>query len=686
MRVTRFYLNFNVNITKTSHHSHRFVVALIRVFVIATVVCTASQALCTAPADSIKHVRLPKVDITSERLLTGVSRDLAPTSIISRAQLQTLGARQIADALSFVPGVFVRNYGGLGGLKTISLRGANAAQTLILVDGVRLNSTQNGQFDLSTLPISMIEEIEVVRGGAAAMLGAGAMGGVVNIRTKRSSKATFLLKSDIASFGETGFYAQGSVPLSSSTGSTMILSANVEYQHTQGNFPFAFNEFGNTTTQERSNGDFLTLSGRVQAAGKLEGWQFNAQTLVRRTERGTPGAVVQGSVEMARARLDEGDALASITASKALSEASALSLLASWRGNTLRYRDPDARTHGLQGIDETFHSNDAAVKATMRFMGNIDYEWQAETVFSDVHGNMFQPEIGNYVRRVNASLAGKMSFAENSLTENGMANNSWKADIGLRGDWFSDFGLVVSPLVSAAWLPNEALTVRGQWSYNFRPPSFNELYYLNFGNVNLLPERSHAWNVGCSALIIRHSSLMIRAEVDGFLHLTHNQIVAVPSSPVTWSARNIGDVRTFGLESSVTAGLWDNTLSAQLSATLQRATDETDGSFSRGKLLVYTPSQLASGILTYSPGILKMGITAQYSGVRYTLPANTDESLLPAFTTVNIFLEASPEIGSLNPRFRLHCDNLFDERYAVIRNYPMPGRALRLTVEVRSHD
>jgi outer membrane cobalamin receptor len=623
-----------------------------------------------------------EVEIHADRLQSDVARSIQPTSLIIAKALQTLGARQIPDALSFVPGVFVRNYGGLGGLKTVSLRGANAAQTLVLIDGVRVNSTQSGQVDLSLVPVSMIEELEVLRGGSAALHGAAAMGGVVNIRTKRSTTVGWKAQAEGASFGEYVASVQSAVPLAG-----WNLAANAEWQRSQGNFPFVFNEFGRDVVLERTNGDFTTLSGRLQASGHLGDWRVNAQTLVRGSERGAPGAVVQGSVEMARARLQDEEVLAQMSFARAIQAASTLAITASWRGNTLRYRDSEARTRGPNGIDERFTSNDAAVKAVLRFANdtndskavNFLHEWAAETVFSDVRGNFFQPDAGSYVRRINTSLGGKLEVSATQA----------RFHAGGRLEWLSDFGVVASPLVGAAYTPatgDSIWTLRAQWSYNFRPPAFNELYYLNFGNAALKPERGHSVNLGSSFV----SSEVFSAEVDAFANFTWNQIVAVPTSPVTWSAQNVGEVRTLGVEASIRAVFVEQReqrLVAQMSFTFQRAIDETPESLTRGRLLVYTPQVLASGVVAWQQDFFSCGASMQYAGERFSLASNANNSLLPAFAVVSLHAEAAWPLalfGSYSCRLttRLQCDNLFDTRYAVIRNFPMPGRALRLVLGV----
>jgi outer membrane receptor protein involved in Fe transport len=709
--------------------------------------------------------KLRPVDISSVSLGTDYSSTRAqvsaimPVSPISAPVMQMLGARQISDALNFVPGLFIRNYGGLGGLKTVSMRGANASQTLVLVDGVRMNSAQSGQIDLSLIPLSMLDGIEVLRGGAAALYGAAAMGGVINIRTKRAQPPPSLYAADslatiktlhaqaqaeIASFGEQTASAEAifRVGINSPQKSTASLAAwnlgiNADFQRSDGTFPFRFNEFGRDTVMQRQNGDFQTASARLHANATLQGWTLNTQVLLRSSERGTPGAVVQGSVEQARARLRDDEFFAAVAASTSLappdnvllfpstfwesSWSSTLRLTSSWRAHRFRYRDPDARTRGINGIDEEFTGNDIALKAEWRtsnaqqatstFTLSSAYDLTvhcsaaAELLFSDVRGAMFQPNVGSYISRTNAAVSSsiEMLFSERAAMH-----------LGGRVDWFSDLaahsGVVFSPLagvsfalldksvhlksgmkpsnVSSAqrddndFIDHHLLSLRSQWSYNFRPPAFNELYYLNFGNANLLPERGHSLGLG-AVWSWRMPMWTLVAELDGFANFTTNQIIAVPTSPVTWSAQNIGFVRTIGVEHSMKVqSQFGSTIQASL--TVQQATDETEGSFSRGKLLIYTPQHLASVVLAQSWSWFRLvwnaGMSVQWTAERFSLPSNTQESRLADFGTMNIFLELGIPLWSAKASVRLQCDNLFDARYAVLRNFPMPGRALRFTL------
>ncbi|MCU0426164.1 MAG: TonB-dependent receptor [Candidatus Kapabacteria bacterium] len=665
---------------------------------------TASRSIASAQSSSTQAtVRFGAVDISASRLLSASERLAAPATVVNAATMRTVGARQIADALPFVPGVFVRNYGGLGGLKTLSLRGASASQTAVLLDGVRMQSTQSGQFDFSTLPASMVEEIEVVRGGGAAFLGGNAMGGAVNIRTKSHvQRSEFHAEAEAASFQEFRGNIAAALPFDLFGTGKGGFHAGAEYQTARGNYPFPFNDFGQNITLERMNADFRNLSAQALVTAQSHRFTLQTRALVRSSERGTPGAVVQGNVEMAQARLGEDDVLLSLKAAYIPAEQVLFSFLASGKFNTLHYRDPDARQFGASGINERFVAQDFSFGGRLHFdettnspLVAVNHEWLLEHTISTLRGNMLQRDVGTFVERINTGLAGKgavrWKFSHDASSPT-LASNA-----ALRFDYFSDVGAAVSPLLGSALLLDSSWTIRAEWSWNFRPPAFNELYYLNFGNSRLQPERAQCWNLGLTwngsrAVFgeVFFGRLALSASIDGFFHRTQNQILAVQTTPFTISAQNIAEAQSFGVESRFSAAL-EEKISLTVNYTFQRSTNETPTSFALGKQLIYTPQHLASAIFSInndlSPllglpqSLLQSGFTAQYAGERFYLPSNSPESVLPAFVVIGVFSELTLNLAETQASMRLQADNLFDERYAVIRNFPMPGRSLRLMLK-----
>ena len=643
--------------------------------------------------------------IGGDRIQSPVARVAAPSSQIRSEEIQTLGARQTADVLHFAPGAFVRNYGGMGGVKTLSLRGASGAQTATLLEGVRVQSTQSGQFDFSGLPAAFVEEIEIARGGAGALVGANAMAGAVNIRLRGEAKrAEFSVEAESGSFEEMRVALGGAAPLQIAGAQKGGVLARIEYQSARGNYPFTFNAFGQNLELERNNADFRNLAALAAASAQTDDgrWNVQARALARISARGAPGAVVQGNIEMERARLDESDALALLRVSYIPTRQALLSFAVSGKFNVLAYRDPEARQFGANGLDERFFAEDFHASARLLFeeststqMLEVRHEWTLEHWASHLRGNMLQPNAGTAVERLNTAMAARADIvryfqsdaAQNAVKDGGSLHGS----AAVRADFFSDVGLALSPLLGVAWKADSVWTWRAEGSYNFRAPAFNELYYLNFGNSRLLPERALCWNLGVTLAgegAAKDDAGAARGEwtADVFWHVMENQILAVQQTPFTISAQNIAFSEMFGAEASFAAS-WRSGLTLRAQYGFQRAINTTEGDFSFGKLLVYTPSHLASAAALWKwesflgeGTALRASAQAQYVGERYFLPDNSPDARLQPFAIIGVSVETEYRLPFANASARFVLDNLFDERYAVVRNFPMPGRAARFSI------
>ncbi|NIR72491.1 TonB-dependent receptor plug domain-containing protein, partial [candidate division KSB1 bacterium] len=144
---------------------------------------------------------LKEVTVTGKKAISSLT-ELAPSvEIITAEEIQKSGAQTVAKLLATVPGVFVKSYGRAGAQQTVSLRGSESNQVLVLIDGQRFASAQNGTADLSAIPLSSIERVEILKGGASALFGSNAMAGVINIRTKSGTRTKKLDVSQHSSFG-----------------------------------------------------------------------------------------------------------------------------------------------------------------------------------------------------------------------------------------------------------------------------------------------------------------------------------------------------------------------------------------------------------------------------------------------------------------------------------------------------
>ncbi|MCL5991383.1 MAG: TonB-dependent receptor [Bacteroidetes bacterium] len=621
--------------------------------------------------DSVK-TKFPEIVVSASRLNISSGTDFSAYSTITKSELTKLGAVQISDVLQFIPGIFIKNYGGMGGFKTLSLRGSTAKQTVIMIDGFRINSTQNGMSDLSIIPIDMVNEIEIVRGGNSALFGANAIGGIVNLITRTSDTVSFIKgKINYGSYDD--FLTSINSKFISFVGD---FDGSLEYSSSQGDYKFQVTDFGESKTLHRENAEFENMSFSISLNSKPSDLNYSIKGIARISDRGTPGAVTQNNVENAFARLKEKELIILGASSLIFDENQILNITSLFRINDYNYRDPLLKWYSPTGIDEIFTNRDFQITSKysykyQKFLTDINIE----SGYSDIRGNMLQPGVGDYRKRSSFGISARV---ENSF---GIFNESdFTCQLGLRADILSDAGNAISPLVGLIYnVASLPLKFRFNYAYNFRPPNFNEMYYLNYGTANLVPERSHSFNLGLSCGVISNTTI----ETETFLISTKNQIISVPNSPVQWSARNYGKVLTKGLELRVISSLFDKLINFQLAYTLQEAIDKSTESPTFDMQIPYVPQELIAGTVDYNFVGFIVGLNFQYSSYYYTLPGNSLNNLMPSYTILNAFVSKNLGLLGTNIELRIDCNNLFDTQYSVVWKYPMPGRLLKGGILIR---
>jgi len=615
--------------------------------------------------DSTATRRTDTVVVTTSRTFLSVGENSTPHSTVPQEILTTIPMRQIDQALAFTPGITIQNYGGLGGLKTISMRGGNASQSIIAVDGIVINMTQTGMADLSTIPLSLIKNIEIQRGGGSALFGGNAMNGIVQIQSKISDTTMLTGIIGIGSFRELS--AQTSVAVPSPIGN-IYCSADVS--SSRGDYPFLFNQFGENVTLRRENGDFLQSSFSLRYSNNnLSSVRIRSLSWFRVSDRGVPGAVLQGSVEQVASRLKERDIFSSWSFEHNINDYSLVDGGFSLRSSTMHYTDPLALIRGPDGINETYNSHEINGFAALGIVSNTFLQqYRLKYSFADLQGTMIENLEGSYVKRVIISGSSRYHYMPDFW------DSQWEFQAVFRGDYYSDVRFSPSALFSLSWKKFELCNVRSSVSFDFRPPNFNEMYYFNFGTRNLRPEYASTVNIGLFG-VVRN---ILSYELDIFTSRIEDKIIAVPTGPATWSARNIANVINQGIELSVKSELFDKKLLVHYTYSLQNPQDITQGN---NTLLPYIPQEILTLFTLYSYHDISIGTTLHYYSHRYSLGGNQRESLLPSYGLISSFVIVKvPILQQMNTQLKLSCDNITGEQYVVIDNYPMPGRIIRCDI------
>ena len=590
---------------------------------------------------------------------------------IHSQDMQSLSSRRLDAIVALIPSADLRDYGGPGSLKLISNRGLGPQRSVILLDGIALTSPQNGMFDIGTLPMMNNQECTVQKGGFSTIAGSGAIGGLINIQLPfRNTDKIALLHSSLGSFGERSL--QGSYQWGNSTSHYYFHSDYLSYD---GSFPFQFQPAGfkETIEMKRQNAESSSLHifARTALSDSLEKHSYSAFTMYRQTKRGVPGAVLSGKVEDAQAVFSENESLTVFHYTFNRTSLPRLQSSCTIKKGIMNFNDPFAKYAGKSGVQSTFLNSEYVSTTTFddEISENILMQSSFQCGYTSLSGEMLQPDAGKNPSR---------RFAAISITAS-YSYQLFKCEAGIRADFFSgDIGNARSGFISAGYLLSDKILIKSKISKDFRAPSFNELYYLNYGTSQLKPE--HSVNVE-AGLAYRSSGRSL--DIDLYRIDLNNQIFAIPISPLQWSARNIGHTYSSGLECTLQDNISISNLHFRAAYSYRKVVDNSMDSFTKGKQLPYTPSHQASCNVSYHLPSYFLGFLINYTGSRFSLPDNNTDSELQDFILLSFFAEKSTVLFNINTIIRFDIRNVLNTRYEMIDNYPLPGFSLLGSISMR---
>ena len=611
---------------------------------------------------TIKEYELSPVNVFGSRFNSGDAKKFSSFSLIKGRMIEYGNHANLAEVIDNNAGVFIKDHGGRSGMKTISIRGTASSHTLIMLNGMKLNSTQNGTFDLSSFPVQNINSVELIRGGNSAVYGGNAIGGAMNMSVLPDLSGKSF--SAGLKYGSLGNYSL-SMSKNLSAGN-MLITASAIYENDPGDFEFIHDRFGEKVTETRKNAFYENLGFSLAGYSEAGQWSIVTALLSKYTKKGIPGAVLRGTVLNKDAKSNEAENIFSLNLSRNF-EDNKLSFSFLMRHANLHYTNSGSQYTGRINNNSHFLTFDNGFKVNYVYEAgeNTSLDLSSEFYYSTLKGDFLEPDTGNFVTRTNFSISSRL---ERSFK---LGSTDIYSEAGIRTDIIDDTENALSP-VAGLIFDNEGFPdARIQYSYNFRPPGFNEMYYLNYGNADLDPERSHSFDLGFFEDQF-HGNL--RFEINGFFILTRDRILSVPTSPVTWQAQNIAKVETKGIELIASANLINNKLDIKLNYTVQEALNRSENS---GRYdIPYIPKEMFSAVLYWFPfEYLSIDLSIDYSSYRYSLIANNYDSILPAYLTSDLNLNYEMKTEDLgNFIFYAKVSNITAEDYEIIANYPMPGR------------
>ena len=682
-----------------------------------TLLCVVASAQMSATdslyLDSIyRHLELDEYTVTARVK----EKDIIIPQTLSGVQLKKMNALSVADAIRYFSGVQIKDYGGVGGLKTVNIRSMGTNHMGVYYNGVQLGNAQNGQIDLGKYSLENIEEIQLYNGQksdiwqSAREFGAAGSIYLTTRRPRFENGKTFNVKGQMraGSFD----LINPSLLLDVKLSETMSLTTNAELVSSSGKYPFRYRrvspsgELAYDTTAIRQNGDINAI--RVEAAlnhyysntgfWKLQLYHYNS-------ERGVPGAIVN-NVWRNGERLWDRNSFVQATWQDEFFNRWSMRVNAKYANDYTRYINNDDK---LIHVENQYLQQEAyftmAHKVRIFDWWDVsaayDMQYNALSMYADAHrfthwlSAATAINVKNYLR-VQASVSGTFVSDMSDSSDKSEKSNISTAKF--------------TPAVFLSYRPSQVVDLRFNAFYkqSYRYPTFNDLYYTDMGNAYLKPELAKQHSAGLSfAQPFRIANLRgseFRLNADYYYNRISDKIIAYPKGQqFRWTMLNLGLVKINGLD--VNAQLHfvlpkDFYLTAKAQYTYQTAIDVTDPNDSYyGDQIPYIPwhSGSAVGMFGWQNDWQQYSLNYSfiYVGERYNQQENIIYNYTQPWYTHDLSLVGEWDIYKARGerreakgkrlftlRVALDVNNLLSQDYDVILNYPMPKRNYKCTVSI----
>ena len=566
--------------------------------------------------------------------------------VVSRTDTVALHADgTAADALLRIPGLGISDYGGLAGLKGVSLRGLGTPHTDIYLDGVRVSNFQSGQNDLGMLPMET--------------LGAAVVDYAQNSVSFRTARPTF---GDSPFAGRIGLQAGSfgtwmpSARLDVKASERVSVSAHAAGILSKGDFPYG------TGSDRRSGNDLRQLRAGYDVFGTTTGGRWHIKSYLNASDRGTPGSLSWPSED----RQKDKNFVLQGSLTQAFSELYTLNLSAKGAWDDIFYKSAWG--------DSDYDFSDFQMNSSHTFRLT---DWWGISLAADLErGTLKSPGLYDAARTAAlAALATAIRF------------DRFKADFALQynGTFDKDAEPLhsLSPSADIRLTLVEGLDLVAFGRRAFRAPTFNELYYPGYGNPALKPEDAWLTDIGIDWHTALSEAWTLGLKADYFYNYLQNKIISapMPDDYNVWLPYNIGIVQAKGADASLNLRYDDGRFAGGFSARYARqsALDKTPDSYSFDQQVPYIAKNTV--VLAADAALSGWRLDALWNRRSGRFDASGE---MPAWQALDLSLRKAFSLGRFGELgFSVTVRNLLDERYELVRDYPMPGRSILGGIEFK---
>lgn len=673
-----------------------------------------SLFLLTVVPSAKSQSRLDSLQYLDEVVVTAKSyKEVIPAQRLTGEDLRTLNSLSVADAIRYFSGIQVKDYGGVGGLKTVNIRSMGTHHVGVFYDGIQLGNAQNGTVDLGKFSLDNMEEISLYNGQKSDIFQPakdfGSSGSVyLRSRTPRFEKEK---DHNLRGVVKTGSFdlIDGSILYEQKINDKVSASFNAEVINSSGKYKFRYkrvfpntNQIAHDTTTIRKNGDIFSYRLEAGLYGVIPDGHWKVKSYFYNSERGLPGAIVSNKWKNSQRQWDK-NFFTQGSFQKSVTSKYEVQANVKFAYDFMRFYNPPGDE---LYVNNSFHQRElyASVANKYTIVNRWDVSLATDVQYNTLSSNMpgFTPPRRTTVLLALASALeiGKVKMQGSILAT--LVNEKIKlVDTNpVDGPAIFDTTVVApnkyefTPAFFISYKPFKKLdfNVRAFYKNIFRMPTFNDLYYTNMGNSALKPEYTHQFDLGFEYNYAFKNKIVdyCQLQVDAYYNRVTDKIVAVPakSSLNRWTMINYGFVKIRGINISTSTAFTlplNLFLNVKLAYTYETAKDYTKRKSEElnkstwGGQIAYAPKHSGSAIASINYKSWQLNYSFIYVGERYHSSENIRTEYEQPWYTHDMAIVKSFKIDKVNLRVSGEINNLFSQDYEVVLNYPMPKRNYKIS-------
>jgi outer membrane cobalamin receptor len=607
----------------------------------------------------------------------------APVQYIGNADLLKFGVTDISDALHRLAGINIRDYGGTGGMKTVSVRGLDSQHTGVSYDGIILSECQNGEIDLSRYALNNVEGVALSVGDNDNIFipaRQAAYPAVLSIETLKTLPADY--RSHLLAEIKTGSFGLFNpfVKYTQRYNDSFVASVAAEYTHADNNYPFTLVNGILVTKEKRTHNKMDSYHAEADFRWKLSNLAgISTKIYYYDNDRLLPGQVIYYTNISGQSLRDRNAFVQSLFTTRNNSGNLSLNVNAKFNWAASIYKD-DVYPDGIK--DASYWQREYYCSASVLYspVSHVALDYSLDYSYNNLNSNK-STDTRPYRSTVLQSLTAKYSidrFTAVARLLHSVYLNDEKDGSGSKNL------RRLSPSFSLAYklLADHDLFIRASYKSIFRAPTFTESYYYLYGSRDLNPEITTQWNLGVTWQQRVSERVDLNATLDAYINNVKDKIVAVPYNMFVWTHINVGKVLVHGIDASLLASYHISsrqTLSLSGNYTYDKCENMTNSTSEYyHNQLGYMPLHSGSASLSYENPLVNVSVHGTGMTMRWINYQHYQNNNIPGYWETGLSMYKT---FNLHGKLTLRGDliNIFNKQYNIIYMYPMPGRSFSLS-------